>query len=560
MPRQKKGTPGEITVSPSAIKDIYPAAVPRNDDGSVKTEATVTVDDARKIGAVSADSARYNAQRKRAVVRKIDGVKDTPWGETSALHLFDAIKEVYGITAITVYVQRTEPQPVHDYQPFKMVVTPDPAAFYDYVLKHCHQKSAAANYMIRFKEANGQERGRGHLHLPDTTAVPEPATVNGPPMSQIYAPYIPGMAPHMAQHMAPPPPWAPYPYAAPQPPPPSPYAPAPPPYEPPPAASAPPAPPAPAPPAPPAAPPAVGTLSGPSYPTVQPAGMDPTSYGMIAGALDAVRQTLDAVRQNQVQQATLLGEVQALRAMVQTQQQQPAQPVALQPPAPAPQNAAPSPAPMPFGMGGVHMPPAMHPMGVIPPGAPFGVPPVPGSYVPYPQPPAAPPPPQPSAAPSPPVPAAPAPAANPLAPLAQLQDLVKMLAGTQHAMAQIRNVLGSDDAGVDPDPMPNPLAGTLPAAPPPPEDDSDLRVVPLGMGADAPVLAYNKGDGSINMIGSLLGNVGQVPKILGAVEKMMRVAQATPQLPAIETVSEPTRPAPAAPAAPTSMIPANLLR
>lgn len=564
MPRKKKG---DISVSSDAIKDIYPAAVPRNEDGSVKPEAVITADKAREIGAVTAESAQYNVSRQQKIARRAGGEKEVRWNEGDAMHLFDAIKEAYGATSITIYIQRIEPQPVYDFRPFKMTATPDPAAFYDYVMRNCHQKSTAASYLVRFKEGNGQERGRGHLHLPDTTDATATANAVSAPAAPGYPPYIPGtVPPHMMQM-----PWAPpgYPYPYPQPQQPAYGYPHEPPQPPPaPAASAPLAPPAPpAPPAPapaPAPPPAVGTLSGPNYqPPPQPPGMDPVTYGMIAGALDAMRQTLEAVRQNQVQQATVLGEVQALRSVVLQQQAvTPPSPSAVVQPSAPPQPPLPQSQPMPFSMGGAHMP--MMPPGVVPAGAPYGVPPVPGSYMPYPQPP--PPAPAPPAVASAPAPqAAPQPEVNPLM---QLQNMVKVLTGTQTAIAQIRHALGADEGAEEPpSAFSNPLAGTLSpttttSATTPPEDDGDLRVVPLGMGAEAPVLAYNKSDGSINMIGSLLGNVGQVPKILSAVEKMMRAAQVPgqPQLPqAIETVSEPVRPTTQA-ASPSmlSMIPPSM--
>ncbi len=186
MPRRKKesnGSTESLDVSVGDVtKEVFPEGVPRNDDGSVASDVNISIEEARKAGAVGPESAQYNRDVAKKVHQKNQGKTDIRWGESEAIHVFDLVRQTFPSSMIQIYVQETEPNQ-RDHRPFPMSSCKSSAEFYDRVMRDMHKQSPAASYTVRFKEANGSERGRGYLRMPDTTAeMPQPKAQ--PEMSQ----------------------------------------------------------------------------------------------------------------------------------------------------------------------------------------------------------------------------------------------------------------------------------------------------------------------------------------------------------------------------------------
>jgi hypothetical protein len=346
MPRRRKdranGTadPADIQVA-DVTAEVFPDGVPKNDDGSVATDATISVEEARKAGAVGPESAQYNRDVAKKIHAKQQGKTDIRWGESEAIHVFDLVKQAFPTSMIQVYVQRTEPDQ-QDFRPFPMSSCKSSMEFYDRIMTMMHKQNPAATYTVRFKEANGSERGRGYLRMPDTTAeIPPPKVAPEMPQQPPYPPLVgpwgypqnhPAHANPYAQPMQPQ-----YPYGG---------------YPPPQAAPPPAAPPAPTPapapaPAPAAAPTPVQQAAPPQIvvqqppPPPQPAyGEDPRMLGHIAATYEELKESRALIQQQQLALAQVMGELQEMKRQDALRQQQP-------PSAPAPVVAAPAPAPAP---------------------------------------------------------------------------------------------------------------------------------------------------------------------------------------------------------------------
>src|SRR5215469_3322321 len=260
---------------PDVRDHLYPEGVPKNDDGSVASEEEITVDDARRAGAVTPESAQQNRSMARKIHRKNNGEKNIAWGETNALEIFDLVRQTFSPTSIMIHIQRSAPD-IMDFEPIPMSNMRTAQDFYKYLMVHVHKKFREAKYFIRFKEANAMERGRGYLTLPDTQPDANQAPQQGLPVGPPGYPMPPqGMpAPY----------WPGWPYAAP----PQGWQPGPPQF---------------APPFTPAAPvaPAAPTVTAPPPP--QPSGPAPSGYDpWTAATYDQTRRMEEVLRQ----QSTLL--------------------------------------------------------------------------------------------------------------------------------------------------------------------------------------------------------------------------------------------------------------
>jgi len=429
MPRRKKEANGSTDALDVSVGDVtaevFPEGVPTNDDGSVASDVGISVEEARKAGAVGPESAKYNRDVAKKIHQKQQGKTDIRWGESEAIHVYDLVKQTFPTSMIQIYVQQTEPKQ-QDFRPFPMSSCKSSAEFYDRVMTTMHKQSPEASYTVRFKEANGSERGRGYLRMPDTTAeTPQPKAL--PEMQQPQNPfgfqggfgpqgggygqqgggygqqggygpqggygqqggygpqngYVPGFGYQQPQQQQPQ-------QQQPQQPP----APAP-------VAAAPVAP-APAPIAPPAPLPQPQLAQQPQYaPQQQYQQPDPRFVGAIAANYEELRESRGLIQQQQLALAQVMGELQemkrqdALRAQqeavrAQHPQQPPQQQVQQQPPAPAPL-PAPAAVPTPIivqmpSMGPQQQPYAQQSFTNDPPREPIGF----GAHVPM----AAPPPPR----------------------------------------------------------------------------------------------------------------------------------------------------------------------
>lgn len=184
MPRVKKPIVQPIDTSNITVDDVtddsFPKGVPKDEDGGVATEGTISRANARKIGAVTVGAARYNNESMKIVARKRAGEKDIPWNEPNAALLFDLVADAHPSTGLYAHVAMIEPDHF-DYAPIKVSTIKCGADFHNYVLRNIHKCRPRARYEVVFKEASKQVRGKGWLELPDTT---DDMSLKGPDMNQ----------------------------------------------------------------------------------------------------------------------------------------------------------------------------------------------------------------------------------------------------------------------------------------------------------------------------------------------------------------------------------------
>src|SRR5580692_155881 len=194
MPRQKsngvakngKSPMPELAVSiGEATKIAFPDGTPENEDGSVATDGDIPVAQARRVGALTAEAAKFNKGMAKKTKAKMAG-ETVRWDEKEALNLFDSVKSIFSSSSVTIYIKRTSPDPPIDYRPIPMLSVKSSQDFYDYVLKNFHKESPSARYLVTFKNA-AQKAGEAYLEMPDTMGDPSVRT-NEMPHQQPFAP------------------------------------------------------------------------------------------------------------------------------------------------------------------------------------------------------------------------------------------------------------------------------------------------------------------------------------------------------------------------------------
>jgi hypothetical protein len=527
MGRQKKPKVVPVdtsNVTPASMtQEIYTPETPTNADGTVAVEAIITPAQAQRIGAVTAGAVARNKRVAKTVARKAAGERDVNWNETDVMALFDMVTQLYPSPSLYAHITQVHPD-TFTYPPVKLQGIASSPAFYDYLLRNVHRASGPAKYEIEFKDStNKQFRGTGHIMMPNTLDDPSlrgAAPMNQPPgypPSPYYPPGYPqpqayGQQPYGAQPYAP--------YQAPQP-----VAPSPP--------QAMQAPPAPAPQPPPQAP------SPQQYPP-QPAAalqgvMDPALVGALGGILNEIRNMQMQNQQRDLQNAHVLGALDEFKRLEATRAYG-------QPPPQPPQPYAPSP---PQQQQAAPPPPQPPPHGLGQPGPSYGAygQPFPQQAPGYPQYPQQSPPPmqqafdgqgrpmfdsygravyipmQPQFQPQqqqqpprgfgavpPPPPAPPAPAAAATNGFGDLAGLAGMIAGAVKSLESIKSAVGvGTPGGGDPEEEEDPAAAMVPR-------DEPFITTRLGFTDNPPVLVTHK-DGSVNALGTILGNVGQIPDL-----------------------------------------------
>ena len=532
MGREKKAkvVPIDTTdVTPATVtQELYPAAVPKAADGTVSPEGVVSLAQVQKIGAVTANAAARNKRVAKTVARKMAGESDVNWNEDDAIQLFDAITQAFPSPGLYAHISQVQPEMIN-YAPVKLQGIPNSPAFYDYILRNVHRANGPAKYEIAFKDAfTKQFRGTGHITMPNT--LDDPSLARGNTMNQGYPPPPPPYG-HPQQPGYPPlpqgygQPYAPQPYS-PYPPQSAPPAPAPPPQAPAPA-------PAPAPqqsqfapqqyqqhPPPQAS--ATSTLQGIT---------DPGLVGALGNILNEIRGLQSQNQQTQLQAAQALGALEEFKRLEATRALYPQAPPAAAPPAPQgvgqPGWGAPPPPPGygPPQYAAPPPPPGYGPQAPPPPG--YGPP----QYVP--QPPPQPPPMQQAydqygrpmfdqynrpifiPAPSPPPqqrvqgvgapPPPPAPTQQPTPGPGDFSGYATMITGLMKSVESIKQAVGVGSGAVqlDDDDDPAPMIPT----------DEPFTTTRLGFSDNPPVIVTRK-DGSVDTLGTVLGNVGQIPSLL----------------------------------------------
>lgn len=211
-PRKIRDVPGNYDIKVADMTNqIYPEATPQQEDGTVADSGDISVEDARSVGAISAESAKNNKETAKRSQMKRAGEKRVPWNEENILHLFHAVKDTWPLQGITIYMRRTEPMPPEDFRPFSASLFRTGQELYDYIAKHIHRNNPAAQYEARFKDTNGMDRAKGFIRMPD----PSPDMQQQGAYDPMQAPPFPPPMPNAFSYGAP--------YGAPQNPYPSPY-------------------------------------------------------------------------------------------------------------------------------------------------------------------------------------------------------------------------------------------------------------------------------------------------------------------------------------------------
>ena len=520
----------------TVVQETFPAGIPVNPDGTVASQAEVTPAQIQRIGAVNAESAKTNRKQAKMIARKQAG-ENVRFDTDDPMELFDLVSQMFPSSGMYIYINEIHPEQIQ-FQPVRADSFRTSAALYDHLLKVIHKTKESAKYEIIFKDSfNKQHRAKGTIQMPNTLNDPSVMgnNMNQPPPGYPPPPpygYPPGYVP--PQGYPPQPGYLPqgyYSQGQPQP-----YAPQPSyvqPYTPQPQQQQQPSP-APA--------PAPVQVAPPTPPQPQPPQQSyggPPQQPPTDPLLLQILQRLDTQQQQntglQMQLAGALGAVEEFKRLQATQQMYPQQP-------PQPQYAAPAPqAPQP--------PP--QPQAAPPPQAPgwnaFGQPIPYGQPIPWQAPmPAAPPPeaifdrtgrflgympmPQPTQQPAQQpqqpqrgvgaMPQIPPPPPPPQTPQSQADSLVNTVLGMRHTLDSINAAL-SPVTGAGDDDDDTPAAAMVPVKPPP------VTITPLGIGSDPWVMA-TRDDGKLDTLGTILGNLGQLPKLLHTTaDGLARLSQQT---------------------------------
>jgi hypothetical protein len=207
---RKPGKPREVpTLDVESEDEITREVAPRvAADGSIDTE------EAESLGALNAETVRYNRIAQEAVRQKKSGARRVPWGESNAARLYDNVLQIHHPSGLHIQVDRLSGSPA------SWFLTGQPRSgkeLYEAIKRECHGIQAEADYKIAFIDATSRlARGIGRLTIPSTlqeNAVPQPGMT---PASAYYG-YTPGAFHVPPQGQPPPPPgWSPH---APPPPP-----------------------------------------------------------------------------------------------------------------------------------------------------------------------------------------------------------------------------------------------------------------------------------------------------------------------------------------------------
>lgn len=501
MGRQKKAKVVPIdtaNVTPASVAaEIYPPGVPLAPDGTVAAEASVSLAQIRKAGAATPGAAAANTRKAKIIARKQNGETHVSWGTDDAIELFDMITEAFPSSGL--YAQITQLESGMQYPPVRLQGFPNSPAFYDHLLRNVHRSSGPAKYEVAYKDVNSKLfRGKGHVLMPST--LEDPSFNRGNNMNQAPPPYYgqqppsQGYAPLPAQAY-PPQPYAPYPppqQAAPQPPTPAP-APTPPPVQ-----------------------------QQPQYQPAPPQQFnlnDPAYAGPLGQILLEIRNLQGQNQQTALQAAAALGALEEFKRLEATRamypQQPSAQPQMQQPPPPPPQGVgAPwaSPVQQPQYQQPVYQQPQPPQQQFVQATDQFGRPVVDSTgrpiFIPVPQQQqqqyqqprgfAGPPPPAPTTA----------AAASPPQDFAAMANNVSTM---MRSLDMIRTAVGGGNPIVGDEEEDDAAAAAALVRP-----DDPFITTKLGFGEEPPVLVTNK-DGSINTLGTVMGNLSQIPGILNKV-------------------------------------------
>lgn len=207
--RRVRGQNGHAEREPTPTPDVdgaaiteaqYPKGTPTNDDGSVATSGEVTIDEARAIGALDAESALNNKRHQENIARKRAG-GTMSWNEADPLIKYDQILAAYGTSGLMLFIigepEREGGQETH-FSPVAAIHFQDGQSLYDYVLRVLHKVNPPRQYTVRCRQGKDADRGVCRIKMPDTTAMIS-ASANLP----WTGPQVPGGYPQPVQPQLP---------------------------------------------------------------------------------------------------------------------------------------------------------------------------------------------------------------------------------------------------------------------------------------------------------------------------------------------------------------------
>ena len=517
---------------------VFQDGLPTNSDGSAVPEGEeISREKAKKLGAVTAESAKFNKELAKKLRLKAAG-EPVRWDEKNALDLFENVKSLFPASAVFIRVQRIEPHPPIDYPPFAMITIKNSKEFFEYVVRNYHKNGPYSRYMVTFK--NGPQKcAEGYLDIEDMTATQESEMNNRqPPMPMGFPPGPYAQAYPQPYGYPAPPGYPQYPGYPPQGPPPQGFGA-------PPAQAAPPVAPAPAPAAAQAAP-APQPEPSPHLPWSVPPQAQPQPQQtpvaqdpMVLGALNAMYQETKNMQASLLQtndrMAQTLGELAEMRRQQMMQQQQQHMQQMFQPPSPPPLSQPVQQQPVqqqPVGVSngfppGMPAPPGYQPampqqmhqpipqqqfqppypqygqqqMGPWPPGY-MPMPGYPGYWVPI----------QPQQQPV---------QQQQSSPTQSFNESVNMITGVAKQVRMLQNMFTPTSGGEEEEDEGIGLGGF---APPPVAEPPPFTTIPVSAGPNPVVMSINK-DGSVNKEATFVGNLPKIANFMGEVGKTITEMQ-----------------------------------
>jgi hypothetical protein len=158
-----------------ATDAVLPEAVPRNPDGSARTDGEVSKEQAQQIGALDLESAAENARWAQVITSKARGETDVPWNAHDVFQLYAGVRATFGEWAtLTVTIARLEPAPCVVFPPVRLVTLGDAAALYALIEKYHGASPVVAKYKVRFSAQNGAVKAQTDVSLDPMFVPPAP--------------------------------------------------------------------------------------------------------------------------------------------------------------------------------------------------------------------------------------------------------------------------------------------------------------------------------------------------------------------------------------------------
>jgi hypothetical protein len=213
MAKRTKAAPAPPPV-PDIVEATMPEGTPRTEDGSVDSQAEVSLQEARKLGALSTESMRANQEIDSKLRRKAAGEKHVPL-QLDVMSAYHAVKAAWGDATIVVAVTRMADLLGGDVRDVSLPARnlssfTTETQLYDFIASH-NVGLPSTRYRVVFRDGY-QERLRCDIVLPDMRNKGSDGQVLSPQQPQPYGypqgyqPQPPQVQPYYQPQQLPPPP------------------------------------------------------------------------------------------------------------------------------------------------------------------------------------------------------------------------------------------------------------------------------------------------------------------------------------------------------------------